>query len=134
MTIRGVDHINIGTNRLAETVAFFRDALGLVEGWRPPFGVGGAWLYAGETAVVHLVDLESAKRPSDEAALDHFALAIDDWDGARARLDAAGVTYRATDVPDSTIRQIFLRDPNGVNIELNYRAAAAAKQEAVARA
>jgi len=121
MTIHGVDHINIGTHRLEETRAFFRDALGLTEGWRPDFPFGGAWLYAGDNAVVHLVDLASPKRPSIEAALDHFAFRIDDYDAAVGRLDAAGVDYRATEVPGAPIRQIFLRDPNGVNIELNYR-------------
>jgi len=121
MAIRGIDHINIGTHRLAETRAFFRDALGLTEGWRPDFPFGGAWLYAGDGAVVHLVDLDDAKRPSIEAALDHFAFRIDDYDEARRRLDAAGVRYRATAVPNAPIRQIFLSDPNGVNIELNYR-------------
>lgn len=121
MTVRNIDHINIGTHQLDATRAFFRDALGLVEGWRPNFPFGGAWLYAGETAVVHLVDLDSPKRPSSEAALDHFALAIDDYDGAIARLDAAGVKYRAVDIEGTPIRQINVRDPNGVNIELNYR-------------
>jgi len=134
MAIRGVDHINIGTERLAETVAFFRDVLGLVEGFRPDFPFGGAWLYAGDGAVVHLVDLPKGKRPSSEAALDHFAFAIDDWDDAVARLTRAGVEHRATDVPGAPIKQIFLRDPNGVNIELNYRlpVAASAKRSATA--
>jgi catechol 2,3-dioxygenase-like lactoylglutathione lyase family enzyme len=127
MTVRGVDHINIGTHRLDETVAFFRDAIGLTIGWRPNFGVGGAWLYAGDNAVVHLVDLAEGKLPSDQAALDHFAFRIDDYDAAVARLDAAGVRYRAMDVPDAPIKQVFLRDPNGVNIELNYRAGNAAQ-------
>jgi catechol 2,3-dioxygenase-like lactoylglutathione lyase family enzyme len=130
MAIRGVDHINIGTDRLEETRAFFRDALGLVDGWRPGFQIGGAWLYAGEGAVVHLVDLPQGKRPSSEAALDHFAFSIDDWDGAIARLNAAGVEYRITDVPNAPIRQAFLRDPNGVNIELNYRVPVEAPQAA----
>jgi catechol 2,3-dioxygenase-like lactoylglutathione lyase family enzyme len=126
MTVRGVDHINIGTHHLQETVAFFRDAIGLQLGWRPDFPVGGAWLYAGDTAVVHLVDLPQAKLPSSEAALDHFALRIDDYDAAIARLDAAGVRYRAVDIGGTAIRQINLRDPNGVNIELNYRESVAA--------
>ena len=121
MTIRGVDHINIGTHRLDDTRAFFRDALGLTEGWRPDFPFGGAWLYAGDIAVVHLVDLASPKRPSIEAALDHFAFRVDDYDAAIRRLDAAGVRYRTADVPGAPIKQVFLRDPNGVNIELNYR-------------
>jgi len=63
MAIRGIDHINIGTHRLEETRAFFRDVLGLTEGWRPDFPFGGAWLYAGDGAVVHLVDLAETKRP-----------------------------------------------------------------------
>ena len=121
MAIRGVDHINIGTDRLEETVAFFRAALGLELGWRPDFPFGGAWLYAGDTAVVHLVDLQQAKLPSNDAALDHFALRIDDYDLAIDRLKGAGVRYRTVDIPDTPIRQINLRDPNGVNIELNYR-------------
>ena len=121
MAIRGIDHVNIGTHRLEETRAFFRDVLGLTEGWRPDFPFGGAWLYAGDGAVVHLVELAEPKRPSAEAALDHFAFRIDDYDGVVARLDAAGVTYRRVDVPDTPIRQIFIRDLNGVNIELNYR-------------
>jgi catechol 2,3-dioxygenase-like lactoylglutathione lyase family enzyme len=134
MTIRGIDHINIGTDRLEETRAFFRDALGLKDGWRPPFDVGGAWLYIGDAPVVHLVDLPKGKLPCDQAALDHFAFAIDDWDGATQRLDAAGVKYRAMDVPGAPIKQIFLRDPNGVNIELNYRVPAPTTAKAKADA
>jgi catechol 2,3-dioxygenase-like lactoylglutathione lyase family enzyme len=121
MTIRGIDHINIGTDRLEETVAFFRDILGLKPGWRPDFPMGGAWLYAGDTAVVHLVQLSEPKLPSREAALDHFAFRIDDYDGILARLKAAGVKYQAVDIPNTEIRQINIRDPNGANIELNYR-------------
>ncbi len=123
MAIRGVDHINIGTDRLEETRAFFRDALGLTEGYRPDFRFGGAWLYAGAGAVVHLVELPQGRRPSSEAALDHFALSIDDYEDAIGRLNAAGVDYRAVDIAGTPIRQINLRDPNGVNIELNYRPA-----------
>ena len=134
MTVLGVDHINIGTPQLDVTRTFFRDAIGLVEGWRPDFPFAGAWLYAGDTAVVHLADLAEAKLPSNQAALDHFALRIDDYDAAIAKLDAAGVRYRAVDIPNSTIRQINVRDPNGVNIELNYRGTAAAATPVMAAA
>jgi len=126
MAIRGIDHINIGTHRLEETCAFFCDVLGLTKGWRPDFPFGGAWLYAGDGAVVHLVELAQPRGPSAEAALDHFAFSIDDYDAIVAKLDAAGIDYRPLDVPNAPIRQLFIRDLNGVNIELNYRAAAAA--------
>jgi catechol 2,3-dioxygenase-like lactoylglutathione lyase family enzyme len=130
MAVLGVDHINIGTHKLEETRAFFREAIGLAEGYRPDFPFDGAWLYAGETAVVHLVDLAEAKLPSSQAALDHFALRIDDYDAAISRLDATGVRYRAVDIPNTPIRQINVRDPNGVNIELNYRGPAGAQAAA----
>jgi catechol 2,3-dioxygenase-like lactoylglutathione lyase family enzyme len=132
MTIRGIDHINIGTNRLDETRAFFRDVLGLSEGWRPDFPFGGAWLYAGDGAIVHLVELSEAKKPSAEAALDHFAFRIDDYEGTLRRLEAAGVAFRPIDIAGTPIRQIFIRDLNGVNIELNYRETVAADGGATA--
>jgi catechol 2,3-dioxygenase-like lactoylglutathione lyase family enzyme len=125
MIVSGLDHINIGTARLAETRAFFMDVLGLTEGWRPAFPFGGAWLYAGDRAVVHLVELAADKAESSVAALDHFAFNIADYDGVLARMKAMGITCREVDVPGSAIRQIFIRDPNGVNIELNYRPSAA---------
>ncbi len=123
VTITGIDHINIGTTRLAETVAFFRDVLGLSVGARPNFPFPGAWLYSGETAVVHLVELGHSKGPSSESALDHFAFRISDYDDIVARLTAADMEFTAFDVPGTTTRQIFVRDMNGVSIELNYRPA-----------
>ena len=86
----------------------------------------GAWLYAGDQAVVHLVELSEAKKPSSEAALDHFAFAIDDYDDVVRRLEKAGHRFQAIEVPNAPIRQIFIRDLNGVNIELNYRTKPAA--------
>jgi catechol 2,3-dioxygenase-like lactoylglutathione lyase family enzyme len=120
MSIQGIDHINIGTARLAETITFF-EGLGLAVGSRPPFDFPGAWLYSGDRAIVHLVELTEAKAASETAALDHFAFGIQDYDGMKHKLDAAGVEYRALAVPGAPVRQIFLRDPNGVTIELNCR-------------
>ena len=120
MSIQGIDHINIGTDKLAETITFF-EGLGLTAGWRPPFDFPGAWLYSGDQAVVHLVELTTGKTASEVSALDHFAFAIGDFDGMKTKLDDAGVRYRASAVPGAPVRQIFLRDPNGVTIELNCR-------------
>ena len=133
MAIHGIDHINIGTARLAETIAFF-EGLGLSTGLRPPFSFPGAWLYSGDQAVVHLVELTEAKAASETAALDHFAFSIRDYDGMARRLDEAGVKYRALAVPGAPVRQIFLRDPNGVTIELNCREAPAAVSASAASA
>ncbi|MDB5493003.1 MAG: glyoxalase/bleomycin resistance protein/dioxygenase [Phenylobacterium sp.] len=119
--IRGLDHVNISTAKLAETKAFFIEVLGLEEGWRPPLSFDGAWLYAGGRDVVHLAEQDEAPRPSRGSSLDHFAFAIDDYDEAVRRLEAAGVPYRRLEAPAGGIRQLFIADLNGTTIELNWR-------------
>ena len=93
MAITGLDHINIRTTELARTQAFFTEVLGLRVGWRPDFPFGGTWLYAGDKDVVHLVEVARPAAPSRGSALDHFAFAIDDYEDAERRLQAAGIAY-----------------------------------------
>ena len=121
MATLGLDHVNIRTAELAKTKAFFERVLGLTEGWRPPFAFPGAWLYAGDKDVVHLVEVEAPAAPSRGAALDHFAFAVDDFDEAVRRLDAEGLDYRLSSPPGAEVRQAFVTDLNGVVIELNCR-------------
>ncbi len=47
-------HVNIRTNDLEASIAFYRDALGLRLGERPDFGFPGAWLYDEDKPAVHL--------------------------------------------------------------------------------
>ncbi len=68
MSVGVLDHFNIRTRKLADTVRFYEDVLGLEKGARPNFAFPGAWMCG------------------------------DLW-------------------------QIFVNDPNGVMIELNYEAA-----------
>ncbi len=126
MAILGLDHVNIRTTDLEKTRAFFTEVLGLTVGWRPDFGFGGAWLYAGGRDVVHLVEVSRAGGASKGSSLDHFAFAIDDYDDARRRLEAAGIAYEAGVSPNGVIRQVFVTELNGVTFELNCREPAAA--------
>ena len=121
MAILDLDHINIRTTDLARTRAFFTDVLGLTVGWRPDFAFGGAWLYAGDKDVVHLVEVDRAGAASRGSALDHFAFTIDDFDDAKRHLDDAGLSYETGEAPNGGIRQLFVTDLNGVTIELNCR-------------
>jgi len=121
MAIVGLDHINIRTADLARTEAFFVDVLGLVKGWRPQASIDGAWLYAGEQAMVHLVKADQPALPSKGSALDHFAFAIDDYEDAVRKLEAHGVAFRSADLPGGA-RQLFITEMNGVTFELNCRA------------
>lgn len=130
--ILDLDHINIATDRLAETRAFYVDVLGLTERWRPDFSFDGHWLYAGERPVVHLMTRPTAGVGCDAAALSHVAFAIGDIEGVKRRLDGLGVPCREIGAPDTPIRQLFLTDPNGVVIELNYLGAQTARERSAA--
>ena len=53
--------------------------------------------------------------------VDHVAFAAQDYDEVLARLERLGVPVRANNNPGNTVRQLFLFDPNGVKIEINFR-------------
>ena len=42
-------------------------------------------------------------------------------DNIASLLKANNIEYRPLETPGTTIRQMFLQDPNGVNIELNWK-------------
>ena len=70
MPIQGLDHINIHTSKREETLRFYTEMLDFQEGFRPPFDFPGAWLYAGERAVIHLVVREGVQEGLEVFFLD----------------------------------------------------------------
>jgi catechol 2,3-dioxygenase-like lactoylglutathione lyase family enzyme len=120
-----LDHFNIRTRNLAETVRFYEDVLGLENGARPNFAFPGAWMYSEGRPVVHLVDISptaEAQKP-DSGVVHHVAFVSRGFAGMKTRLAAKGMPFDARQVPGGELWQIFVRDPNGVMIELNYEAA-----------
>ena len=120
-----LDHFNIRTRKLAETVRFYEDVLGLEKGPRPNFAFPGAWMYSEGKPVVHLVDIsptEEAQKP-DSGVVHHVAFVSRGFDGMKQRLSAKGMKFDSRQVPGGDLWQIFVHDPNGVMIELNYEAA-----------
>lgn len=131
MAVDQLEHFTVRCTDLERTRDFYAEVIGLRVGPRPPFDFQGYWLYLGEQPVVHLV-LESERsdgrpvRPAGSApvetgALDHIAFRGQDIDGTRAVLKSRGLPYREVSVPGRPLRQIFVHDPDGVLIELNFR-------------
>ena len=120
-----LDHFNIRTRKLAETVGFYEEVLGLENGPRPNFAFPGAWMYSEGRPVVHLVDIAQTSEPQkpDSGVVHHVAFVSRGFAGMKARLAARGMAFDARQVPGGELWQIFVRDPNGVMIELNYEAA-----------
>ena len=125
MSVGLLDHFNIRTDRLADTVRFYEDVLGLTNGDRPNFDFPGAWLYSEGKPVVHLVDISSTAEPQkpDSGVVHHVAFASRDFAGMKQRLRDKAVQFDTRTVPGGAVWQIFVRDPNGVMIELNYEVA-----------
>ncbi len=127
MTLRRLDHALVLTDDLETTVAFYRDALGLEPGPRPPLPFPGHWLYLDDTPCLHVAERApyEASRRERGARTDRCVRSTTSpspptaTTSVAARLAAAGVEAVTNDVPDAAMRQIFLTDPNGVRIELN---------------
>lgn len=142
MRVQRLDHYSIRTTDLEATRRFYTEVVGLSVGPRPSFPFPGLWLYTSEEekqanhAVVHVVGID----PNDPSglvdylgdrdtgtlegggAVDHVAFWCSDLPGLRARLRAGGIEFRERTVPTLALHQVFLEDPSGVTLELNFSA------------
>jgi catechol 2,3-dioxygenase-like lactoylglutathione lyase family enzyme len=122
MAISGFNHYNLATADLERARHFYSEVLGLREGERPPFSSPGAWMYIGDQPIVHIsTGRAAATRRSD--AFDHVAFSASDIEGTRATLRQHGIYFEEYAVPDRELHQVFFRDPDGVEIELQFSGA-----------
>ena len=133
MTVLALEHVTIRCAQRQRTRDFYVELLGLAEGERPDFPFRGHWLYLGGVPVIHLVEAadtggawgrDGALPPTAEAgtgAFDHVAFQGDDFEAMRARLQEAGLTFRERIVPGGALKQLFVPDPEGVLVEINFR-------------
>ena len=120
MGITDLDHVNMRTAQLEAMTRFYREVLGLEVGRRPPFSFNGTWLYCGDKAAVHLVEIDSA-RPAG-GGIEHFAFAAEGLAGFVERLRSAALDYDLRIVPEFGTRQLHLRDPDGNHVEIAFDA------------
>ncbi len=136
-----INHFSIRTDDLDACRRFYADVLGLTVGPRPAFPFPGLWMYRGDhgdvgNAVVHIIGTDRTEEKGldgylgerDETRLrgtgtiDHVAFFADGLSTMLAHLESSGVAFRQRTVPNIGLHQVFLEDPNGVVIELNYQA------------
>ena len=119
MTAHAMNHFTVLTDDLTQTCEFYRDLLGLKEGYRPDMGFPGAWLYAGERAVLHIV-VRSPLPQQRAGVLDHMAFSAVDLRGAIRRLERRSVRYQLGRQVETGVWQLFFHDPNGARVELDF--------------
>ncbi|HEY3149986.1 MAG TPA: VOC family protein [Dongiaceae bacterium] len=121
MTAHAMNHFTILAENLDQTRDFYRDLLGLEEGYRPAMGFPGAWLYAGEQAVLHVVVRNPLPQPR-AGVLDHMAFSAIDLAGTVRKLEQKGVRYQLGRQVETGAWQLFFHDPNGARVELDFAA------------
>ncbi|MDT8280005.1 MAG: VOC family protein [Erythrobacter sp.] len=115
MAIIGLDHVQIAIPAGGEdrARAFYAGLLGMTEVAKPAtLSPAGCWFVSGHVQI-HL-GIDPAFRAATKA---HPALLVDDLDGLRSRLEAAGYETR-DDKPIAGYRRFFTEDPFGNRIEL----------------
>jgi catechol 2,3-dioxygenase-like lactoylglutathione lyase family enzyme len=121
MPATSMNHFTVLTDDVETTVRFYGDLLGLRAGPRPNFEFPGAWLYAAEAPILHLV----GGRPKDElraGVIDHMAFSASDLPATLQALKARGIEYTCRRQVDSGTWQVFFHDPNGARVELDFDA------------
>jgi catechol 2,3-dioxygenase-like lactoylglutathione lyase family enzyme len=139
MPLSKLAHYSIRTTDLERSRHFYTQILGLREGFRPPFPFPGAWLYLGdeesEYGVVHIIGID----PNNPVGLidylgdkelpirgtgtvDHIAFLATNVQDLWATLRKAGYRWRDRTVPSLGLHQVFVEDPSGVTIEMNFPA------------
>jgi len=132
MPLGPLQHYTIEPSDLEATKDFYCDVLGLENGDRPPLGFPGYWLYSGGVATVHLLGERTPREGivvrgtetkfENTGRFDHIAFAASDLAGVRKRLQSKNVAFREQIVPRTGAAQIFLYDPDGIGVELNFPA------------
>jgi catechol 2,3-dioxygenase-like lactoylglutathione lyase family enzyme len=125
MPLNGLNHYTIRPADLERTKDFYVDVLGLEIGYRPPLGFDGYWLYCGGQPTVHLIgprerDAHIPRDVGPTGLLDHIAFSCTGLAEMKARLAAGRIEHEERVVPRDRQTQLFLHDPDGVAVELNY--------------
>lgn len=118
-----VHHVGITApaNILAKVAIFYEQVLGLKPGYRPDFfGINGQWLYAGDHPIIHLLE-DPGRSGQKSGYFDHIALRCQDYEAMIATLNKHEVEYSQIESPDVNQLQLFLTDPAGTSVELNFQ-------------
>ncbi|WP_224815263.1 VOC family protein [Hasllibacter sp. MH4015] len=123
--IERLDHVNLQTVQMEAMIAWYGQYLKLRNGHRPPFPFAGAWLYAGDHPVVHLVEVATASPKADDLALEHAAFRARGLRGFLERLADGGEPHRVVQVPDMPLVQVNVWDPDGNHLHIDFDGAEA---------
>ena len=143
MGISELNHYFVRAKDVERSKSFYCEALGFEVMPRPNFPFPGYWLGVGGKVQVHIgqdgVPEESAyyfgttcaSARDNAGVIDHIAFQANDERGMADRLRGLGLPTRTRYFAEIRLFQIFVADPDGLMIELNFPEVQANPQWAV---
>jgi catechol 2,3-dioxygenase-like lactoylglutathione lyase family enzyme len=121
MGISAMNHFTVLTDDVPRTVDFYCNLLGLSDGARPDLGFPGAWLYAGDAAILHVIGGRSREQ-LQPGVIDHMAFSATGLSETLALLVAYNIEHTCRRQAGTGTWQVFMFDPNGARVELDFAA------------
>jgi len=131
-----IEHCLVVADDMDQTRDWYCDVLGMAEGPHPDFGFPVHWLYLNGRDVVHIG--QSAKHAGESqkiylggtlretgsgtGAIDPIAFGASGLKAMLAHLRSRGIEFIERRAGNHELYQLFVHDPNGIKIELNFDA------------
>ena len=133
MPLLRMEHYLVLSDDIERTKDFYCDVLGMEVGFRPKLEFPGYWLYVGDTPCIHIAEWQTyavwtkevgipvSTKQAGTGPVDHIAFNASGYEEIRGRLQGRGIEWSQNTLDDIGLKQLFIYDPNGVAIELNFR-------------
>ena len=139
MPIQYIEHFLVQTEDFEGTVSWYENVLGLTRGFTPNFGFPVQWMYVEDRDVLHITHGghkttdnrkaylgQQSEQTQGTGVIDHVGFRCAGLAQTIAALSEKNIEFRQRQVNDQGLYQLFLFDPNGVKVELNFPLAEAA--------
>jgi catechol 2,3-dioxygenase-like lactoylglutathione lyase family enzyme len=132
MPVTELNHYFIRANNLETTRDFYCEVLGFEEMYRPKFPFHGYWLGVGGKIQVHMgphgipnselyyLGTSPDSAVNNTGVIDHIAFLATDPQDFSERFDKIGLKALKRYLPDAQLFQMFVKDPDGLTVELNF--------------
>jgi catechol 2,3-dioxygenase-like lactoylglutathione lyase family enzyme len=130
--ITEINHYFVRANDLEKTKSFYCDVLGFEVMPRPDFPFPGYWLGVNGKIQVHMgphgipnselyyLGTTPKSATDNTGVVDHIAFLATEPEKFDKRFKEVGMTSRNRYFPEFKLYQMFVKDPNGLTVELNF--------------
>ena len=132
MAVTELNHYFVRANDLERSRRFYCDVLGFEEMPRPDFPFPGYWLGVGGKIQVHMgphgipnselyyLGTTPKSATDNTGIVDHIAFLATEPESFSKKFAAIGLAARKRYFPEFHLFQMFVKDPDGLTIELNF--------------